>query len=223
MSATAVTWTDLANLALIRINQDRLDSIDDETVMAGRIRDIRRQVATEVLETHDWESASKRVRLSELSGGILGLWEKSYTLPTDFIRCSFVWNHGLATDGSVSSDGPRRHDWKVEGNVLYVGELRDNRSSNSSSSEKMSMAYVAYTESDLGIWSPHLRRAIAAKLAADLAVGTTGGLKYSQALEADYERVLRRAQTLDTARLGNQMQRYDNKDHGMRTYSYSNA
>ena len=225
MSATTVTWTDLANQALTRINQDRINSIDDTTVLAGRIRDMRVQVATEVLEEHDWGSATKRALLSLDAASPVGLWQRQFALPSDFVRATKVWEYEVSDLGVVSHSIKFREDWKAEGSVLLAGE---DGSPFTNATKKMgelcALAYVAYVETDLGLWSPGLRKCVVYKLAAELAVGTTGGIKFQNALDSKYERQLRHAQTLDTSREGNQLHRYSNDDFGSYGYStHSNA
>ena len=224
MSATTVTWTDLANQALTRLNQDRINSIDDETVLAGRIRDMRVQVATEVLEEHDWGSATKRALLSAEAGDPVGLWRRQFALPSDFVRPTKVWEYEISDTNEVSHSSQFREDWKAESNILYVGEEGSPFTrANGKVGELIAMAYIAYVETDLGLWSPGLRKCVVYKLAAELAVGTTGGIKFQDSLDSKYERQLRHAQTLDTSREGNQLHRYQNDDHGAYRYSYSNV
>jgi hypothetical protein len=215
MSAASVTWTDIANIALGSINQERLASIDDTTLMAQRIRDMRRQVATEVLEEHDWGSATNRQTLSAKTGTPVGLWLQHFSLPSDFVKPTAVWNYSTDELGVDSHGGPYRHDWKAEGSTtLYVGEKTSEwPAANTLNSEKVAIAYVAYTETDLGKWSPSLRRCMALKIAVELAIGTTGDAAYLNSLENRYARQLRRAQTLDTSLEGTALQRYSNDDH----------
>lgn len=215
MSASAITWTDIANLSLAMINQERLDSIDDDTQLAQRIRDMRLQIVTEVLEEHDWGSATKRATLSQKAGTPVGLYLQHFVLPSDLVRLTAVWNYSTSDLGVESHGGPYRHDWKEEQATLYVGERTNPWPSAdlSGATEKVAVAYVAYTETDLGLWKPGLRRCIALKLAIELSIGTTGDVNYSKLLEGRFQRALRRAQTLDTSMEGASLHRYSNDDH----------
>lgn len=215
MSAASITWTDIANIALGSINQERLSSIDDTTLMAQRIRDMRRQVATEVLEEHDWGSATKRQTLSAKTGDPVGLWLQHFTLPSDLVKLTTVWNFSTDDLGVDSHGGPFRHDYKQERATLYVGQKSTPFpiATVGGNTENVAIAYVSYTETDLGLWSPSLRRCMALKIAIELAIGTTGDANYLNSLEARYARQLRRAQTLDTSMEGTALQRYSNDDH----------
>lgn len=210
----SVTWTEIANLALTRINEERLGSISDDTVMAERIRDIREQVSSEVLEEHDWGSATKRAVLAAKAGEPDGLWLEHYAIPSDFVRCTAVWPTSLDSDDNVVHNGPPRHDWKMEGATLYVGQKHTPyMGSVLTTSTAHAMAYVAYNDTDLGQWSPSLRRCIALKLAIDLAVGTSGGVKFQNYLDGVYQRELDKARRMDTSREGNELHVYSNQDH----------
>lgn len=214
MSATAITWTEIANLALTRINQKRLGSIDDNTVMAERIRDIRALCATEVLEEHDWGTATARALLSPKAGSPVGLWLHHYAIPSDLVRVTAVWNYETDSEGEVTHYAPFRHDWKHEGGTLYLGQ-RTTRwpTVTTPSAGGVAIAYVSYTGTGLGYWSSALRRCVALKIAADLAVSTAGGVQYANQLDADYQRALRRAQTIDVSKEGAALRVYSNDDH----------
>ena len=216
-------WTNLSNAALLRINEARIVSINDTGELAQRIRDIHEDVAREVLEEHDWGSATKRVDLTEVASSdpIIGLWEKRYELPADFIRATRVLPKNVATDGTVSYGAKEITDWRAENSRILVGALDEVLGSRFPSADGVSLVYVAYDETEMGRWSPTLKRAVAALLASRLAVGTVGSVQLQAKTEAEYERLLRKAQRFDTYREGAHQVRYDNTDHGFQGETYS--
>lgn len=216
MSAFAATWTTIAQMALVRINQERIGSIDDDTQMAETIRDLRLQVAAEVLELHDWGSATGRSYLTAIAGEINGLWHHQYGLPVDFVRATAVWPYTVGTDGTTKRPaGVFEAAWKVEGDRIFVGGNVGPFSGQAvAGSSGHALSYVRYQETDVGRWSPTLRRCVALKLALDLSVGTAGADNLHRSIEAEFERSLRRGAFSDTSREGAAMQRYDNGDLG---------
>ena len=207
-------WTPIARAALKRINEERITSIDDTTLLAQDVRDQKDDVAKEVLEAHDWNSATKREGLTKSNDPIVGMYHSHYGLPSDFVRAINVFPKGTTEDGTVVWGAVPFIDWRAESDKLLLG----NRSP---ASAGVGLTYVAYDETMMGRWSPTLKAAIAALLASRLAVGTVGSTKLQDRAEAEYERLLRRAQRFDTYREGDLQQTYDNDDVGETSPTYS--
>lgn len=94
-----MTSTDLANRALSRIGLTKISSIDDTNSKAARTcKQLLTQVIDEVLRSHRWNCATKRVPLSEDAAAPAFGYKHAYVLPGDFIRLLEV--NGEQVDGS---------------------------------------------------------------------------------------------------------------------------
>ena len=206
--------TGIANSALTRINESLLTSINDEDERAERIRHLLPDICKEVLELHDWNSATQREVVTRQTGGPHGEFAVKFSVPTDWVRqTSVIYTSEPAT-------GQRQYgkfftEWKVEGRELLLG-LNPNESA-----DQVAFAYVAYNVEKAGEWSASLRNCIAVLLASRLAVGTAGGVKMAEYLEGQYERAYNRATRVDTSREGSYLDRYNPDDEDQRVYSYS--
>lgn len=207
-------WTQVANLALARISQKALVSINDDNELASRIRTVLVSVAKQVLEAHDWNSATKRVRLSKLSESPVGDWAAQYTLPADFIRATRIFP--TSETGTGWTEDPVSFErWKAEQGVLLVGQ----DSGWTTASGVVGLVYIAYQETNIVFWSELLKDCIACLLAVRLATNVKGSSTLSERLFREYEHLLQRAQLADTHREGNSLHLSNLRDmEAMPTY-----
>jgi len=206
--------TGIANSALTRINETLLTSIDDNTERAQRIRFLLPDICKEVLEMHDWNSATKREVVSRVAGGPYGEFAVKFTVPASWVRQTAVmWTS--EPDSGQRAYGRPFTEWSVQSRELHLGI------SPGESADQCYFVYVAYDETQAGNWSAQLRNAIAVLLASRLAVGTAGGIKLQSALAGEFEHAVNRAMRLDTSQEGSYLDRYNPDDEGFRIYSYS--
>lgn len=222
MAVPVVTRTTIANLALARVAEERVDNVEaDQTRMAQLIRDIWDQAVVEVLEEHDWNSATNRQVLSPKAGVPDGPFTNWFDKPSDLVRLTAVWRYSEDDSGNPYHGGPFVNDFKLERESIYVGSSGGPFRNTLNASGQYACAYVRFDNADLGLWSPGLRRAIAMKLAVELSISTAGGAQYLSANEDAFERYLRKAQTRDTSREGSAFHSYSNHDLGGQESGYS--
>lgn len=207
-------FTGIANSALTRVNESLLVSINDEDERAERIRHLLPDICKEVLEMHNWNSATKRDIVTRQAGGPHGEFSVKFTVPDDWVRQTAVLLT-VEPDSGQRQYGKYFTEWRVEGRELFLG-LNANESS-----DQVAFAYVAYDVTKAGEWSASLRNCMSVLLASRLAIGTVGGMKWVEFLLSEFERAYNRATRLDTSSEGSYLDRYNPEDEGMSIYSYS--
>jgi hypothetical protein len=125
----------------------------------------------EVLREHAWGFAVTRARLARPVGDPPGPWPFQYQVPVDCLRPLFLETAA---------------EYRIEGDRLYTG---------------LDQAVLAYVkrETDPTRFDAHFVRALAARLAAELAVPITNQKSLAEAMWQLYERELSRAKAADAA------------------------
>lgn len=77
--------TSIANLALAEISAHEITNIADDTQEARWCNRFYGQCRDEMLRTHPWNFAMKRVDLTELSTAPVNEWSHQFGLPSDYI------------------------------------------------------------------------------------------------------------------------------------------
>lgn len=177
----------IVNLALGKIGVKRITNIDEDNDQAIRAKAAWDYIRDEVLETGEWKFAKTRIPLAQTTTEPLYHWKYAYFLPSDFLKLA----RGTKDDPNVYPIG---YPWVIEaqpttdrkillinydnsGNNLCINYIR--RVSN----------YTKYTASFCG--------ALAFRLAAELAIPLTEGLKKFDAMIILYQRALRLAEGVD--------------------------
>lgn len=166
--------TDVVNLCLTKLGQDRVISIDDDTEPARVIRALWDLSLEALLSSHPWKFAIVRAELPALADAPLNTWSKQYQLPADCLKLVQV-----STDWIFYSQDVPTFD--LEGGVILTDE-----------GAPLPVRYVA-RQSNVGLWPALFARAMAMQLAADACEKLTGsGSKGEKAL-AELEMALRTA------------------------------
>ena len=175
----ATSKTQILNLALARIGENRVIDIDDTTQDAARQgRLLYEPTAREVMRAHPWNCLAARQQLAANSPAPAFGWAYSYTLPTQCVRLIKV--NGYSTD-----DGYIQDLYKVEGRDILTD------------AENMFIEYVEYTD-DVTKFDPLLDRAIVTLLASYLASIIPADDQLAVTLRQEYETiVMPRAQRID--------------------------
>ena len=100
---------DICNSSLLRIGDDPILSLDDDSVRARTVKDLYPKVRDAVLRAHPWNCALARTSLALLEAAPSWGFNCQYTLPTN-PYCLRV----LKTNSTK--------DWKVEGRNLLTDE-----------------------------------------------------------------------------------------------------
>lgn len=178
----AHSQTGIVNLALGKIGAKRIANIDEDSNQAIRARDIWEYIRDEVLEAGEWKFAKTRVALAQSTTEPLYGWDYAYPLPSDFLKLCL----GTPEDPSVYPTG---NAWVIE--TLPSGRMVLLTDYDNSSND----LYINYIRRvvDVTKYSPSFVSALAFRLAAELAIPLTEGMKKYNTLISIYEVALRKA------------------------------
>lgn len=156
----ANTKTDIANLALASLGEQRIADIDDTSDKTSvRINTLLSEIIEDVQLAIQWQSLCVTITPTEVTDSyqnISGLYQ--YPLPGDFLDIIAV-NKTFPT--VTPSDYPiEDDDWYLEDGYLITR------------ASAASVKYKKYSDS-LGDWSPRLKKCIWRKLAMELAMTLT--------------------------------------------------
>lgn len=180
-----ITHTDLANYALAHLGESAISTIDDPASKAARVcRKFILPSIDEVLRSHRWNCATKRVALSASASPPVHGYRKAYALPADFVRLLEV--NGEQWTGSEEF-------FEIEDGFL-LGDF--------SAAE---IRYIARIE--VARFDALLTEAIALKLATKVAVPLTANLNLQGQCAALYDRAVSRARQVDAIETGNRENR----------------
>lgn len=143
----AQTATEIANLALLKIGQPPIDSIDESTHTAETCKLLYAQARDTVLAAALWFCAKRRTTLALLVETPAFDYANAFQLPSDFLR---LWN---INDRDIGYD--------IDGDQLLIDDAT------------AELVYVRRL-TDVGKMHPWLVEAIRLKLSAELAQALTG-------------------------------------------------
>jgi len=170
------SWTDIANQALGRLQSKLINNLTDGSATANYCRLFMGQAIEDVYNEEDWTSATKRETLDLLTEEPEFGYDHAYQMPGDFLR--------LVEGGGIESTG---EDYSIEGNQLLTD------------ADEVELAYVA-RPSDPTTIPPHLRKAIAMRLAYLLCIPLTSNEQLSQRVAAEYNESIVRARSAEGKR-----------------------
>lgn len=125
LSFSDMTPTDIANMALSRLGEPRLSSIEENTPTAISCRQHFETVRDSLLRTHAWNFATTRAQLSLTTTPAFG-WDFAYTLPADFLRlCTFNGRQAKMCASEFVLEGGLLLADVEEARVTYVRRLTD--------------------------------------------------------------------------------------------------
>lgn len=163
-------------MALLRFGQKKIMSMDDEAKSARLCKRYYNQTRKELLRSHQWNFATKRIALENTGDTPLYRWSNEYSLPADFIRAIEI-NQDDIWD-SV------RH-FEIEENKLLTDK------------ESVNLKYI-FDEKDPTRFDALFVEAFSLKLAIKIVISLTGKMKMRQALMAEYEEITKElAQQID--------------------------
>lgn len=144
--------TSICNLALGRIGDERIMSMDDASQSARYCKLFYAQTRDEVLRSHPWNFATARKTLNALADAPEFEWSVQYQLPNDFLRLCQLngWDAWKPLDL-----------FEIEGDRLLTNE------------STAQIKYI-YTITDASIFDPLFIEALSLKLASKLARPLTG-------------------------------------------------
>jgi len=170
---------DICNLALARLGNENILSIDEDTKRAKTLKAIYDLIRDIVLVNHSWNFASTRVVLARLTEAPSFGYSYVYQLPTD--------PYCLRVLGLVGSNNPNVDptlEYKIEGRKLLTNE---------------SMAQIKYISQVIneGDFSPQFVSVFAYRLAAEVAYKITGNATLKGEIIKEYLLELSKAKSID--------------------------
>lgn len=166
--------TDVVNLALTKLGQDRVISIDDDEEPARVMRGIWDLSRDSLLSSHPWKFAIVRAELPALADAPLNTWSKQYQLPSACLRLVQVSTEWIF----YSQDTPF---FELEGGNILTDE-----------EAPLPVRYVSSTAAtNVGVWPALFARAMSMQLASDACEKLAGGAARGERALADLEIALR--------------------------------
>jgi hypothetical protein len=170
------SWTDIANQALGRLGSKLINNLLDGSALAGYCQQFMGKAVEDVLNEADWTSAIKRTSLVQTVDTPPFGYAYYYQMPGDF--------HRLVEGGGIETTG---EDYSIEGDKLLTDAAEVN------------IAYVARPEESATL-APHIRGAIALRLAFLLTTPLTSSEPLAARIAAEYAEAIKVALSADGAR-----------------------
>jgi hypothetical protein len=178
----ATSETAIANSALSKLGADRIISLDDDSREARLLKEQFDKVRDDLLRSHPWNFATKRVTLAALPTAPVSDFTYAYQVPTDCMR--------------VLEIDSKDDEWQREGQTIVTD------------SGSVSIRYVAKI-TDPGSFDPNFSEVLAMKLAVDICYALTQNATFREQLMGEYMQKLREARSFD-AQEGGTRQVYAN-------------
>jgi len=161
---------EICNRALIRLGADTITSLTEDSKEGRLANAVYEQVRRDLLRSHPWNFAMKRVVLAALVTDPAFEYTYQYQLPSDCIR---VWK---LYDSNQT--------FKVEGGLLLTDE------------SVVNLIYIS-DETNPELFDSLFVSLMVLKLAKELAFGITGQSSIVQVLEDEFNRLKREAKLFD--------------------------
>lgn len=171
--------TDVVNVAMRLIGQSPITSLSDGTTNANTADDLYEEVRDDLLRSHPWNFATKRVQLARSSTDPTFEFDYAYVLPSDWLRTISVHDNDAG-----------------HGTVLYRTEQVGGQNCIVASSDAIYLRYVA-SVTDPNLMSADFRRAFALSLARDLAIPISSSNSMQDKYDSMASRALARARSSD--------------------------
>lgn len=163
--------TDVVNLTLTKLGQDRVININDDTEPARVIRANWDLALDYLLSSHPWKFAIVRAELAALASPPMNTWSLQYRLPEDCLKLVQV-----STDWIFySTDVPT---FELEGGMILTDE-----------GAPLPVRYVTRI-TNTGLWPPQFARTMAMQLAADCCEKLTGSNTKGEKALVELERTI---------------------------------
>lgn len=179
--------TDVANSALVKVGRDLITSIDDDNERARVCKSRLPFTRDEVLRSHPWNFALKRVALAKTLVTPEFDYTSEFQLPSDVLRVikTNLISSFQASDKKVTTTfGYLTPAWVIEGDKLL------------SNDDSVKILYIARL-TDVSKWPSDFGEVVALRLAAELAYKFTNSRGVAQDLFAQYKDALALARSFD--------------------------
>lgn len=168
----ASSVAEICNVALQMVGARRITSLNEDSVEARLCLDFYDTVRDELLRSHPWKFAIKRVALAEVANEepLFGF-DNYFQLPTDCLRVLKV-------------EGDESFPWTVEGTYLLTDD------------DTATIKYVAKI-TQVGMFDSCFTQALALKLAYKLSFPLVQSTSLRTALQAEYVDAIRTARSFN--------------------------
>ena len=171
--------TDLANISLRHVGQTPITSRTDGSVTANIVDDLFDEVRDDLLRSHPWNFATKRVKSAKSSTAPTFEFDNAFPLPADWLRTISVHSNDAG-----------------HGTILYRIEEVNGQTSIVTSSDDVYLRYV-YQVTDPNLMSADFRRAFTLALGRDLAIPITSSNTLQDQLNKQFTKSMARARSAD--------------------------
>lgn len=169
--------TDVVNLALTSLGQDRVININDDTESARVIRANWDLALDYLLSSHPWKFAIVRAELAALAAPPLNTWSLQYRLPEDCLKLVQVSTDWIFYSTDVPS-------FELEGGMILTDE-----------GAPLPVRYVTRIN-NTGLWPAQFARTMAMQLAADCCEKLTGSSTKGEKAMVERERTITTAKRM---------------------------
>ena len=187
----ALSQTEIVNLALTRLGQDRVISIIDDVEAARVMRSLWDFTRDTVLAGYPWKFAIKRTSLPALADAPAYGWARQFTVPEECLRLVQVGDDYVFYTGM-------RETFQLEGGVIMTDEAAP-----------LQLRYVQRV-TNVGLWPVLFGRVVAMQLAIDACEKLTSSSAKQGVLNEAY--ALAVAQARKQSAIERPPQRADNSD-----------
>lgn len=177
----ATSETAICNDALVEIGAARIASLSEDSATARICKEQFPIIRDELIAGHPWNFALKRANLAASTTAPVNKYARAFAIPSDCLRILEMYQ-GEETD------------WQVEGGYIVTD------------SSSMEILYISRVL-EVGKYPPHVSRALALKLAANIIYALVQSVSLKEMIEKKAEFVLAQARSFD-AQVGAPRQPY---------------
>ncbi len=170
---------DVVNLGLRRIGATPIVSLTDGSVSANAADDVYSEIRDDLLRSHPWNFATKRIKLAQSTSTPVFEFDYAYPLPSDWLRTVSVHDN----DAGYST-------------ILYRMEQLSNQRVIVTSASEVWLRYVSEV-TDPNIMPPDFRNVLSFSIARDLAVPLASSNTLQASMEKLASRWLNKARSTD--------------------------
>jgi hypothetical protein len=168
----AISAISICNSGLIKLGQEPISSLAQDTKTARLCNAIFEVCRNEVLEAHPWCFATKTQELaSVVAEDTLEIWQYLYQLPADFLKPVLV--------------DDEKQEYEIRDGYL----MADN--------EPVVLKYI-YENTNTGTWSYSFAQCLSWRIAAEIAYALTNSTTIAEAMFKGYDMSLRAARYNDS-------------------------
>ncbi len=171
--------TDLVNFGLRRIGASIITSLADGSPSANAANDVYTEIRDDLLRSHNWNFATKRLKLAQSSTTPIFEFDYGYPLPSDWIRTVSVHDNDAG-----------------HGTILYRMEQINGQNSIVTSSDEVWLRYV-FRITDPNLMTADFRMALSYLIAGLLAIPLASSNTLSDRFQKKADSTIARARSSD--------------------------